>query len=392
MATQRPSMRDRIKEQAKTATTEGASYLILPPGKKVNFFNPKEGDFEIDMIPYEDSNGELQPYRRYKVHGGIGAEDNKYVCPTTIGKPCPICNARKEMAKSKSGDADLIKSLTPKERVLTQQIDLLDKKDDSVQLWDASYHAFVKDLLKAIDTAENSASTRKRSLPHAGFAELQGGQTLLVKMEESAKIKKFYQAVRIDAADRDDYGEEILDEVLNLDECLKILDYETLDAIFLELDPADQGSGRKREESTDEKTTGRTRGARGAAKEEEPPTRSRTRGVAKEEPQGEESEPAPAATSSRRRGATPPAEDPPPAATSSRRRGATAEPAQEEAPSGRRTRGAAAPEKDDRCWVEGGTFGKDCDTHLAEAPEPNCYDCPEETWTACKAAQDALNK
>jgi hypothetical protein len=40
--------------------------------------------------------------------------------------------------------------------------------------------------------------------------------------------------------------------------------------------------------------------------------------------------------------------------------------------------------------VDGGKFGVDCDTHLAEAPEPNCYDCPEATWTACRAATDAL--
>jgi gp32 DNA binding protein like len=378
---QRPSMRDRIKEQAKNSTTEGAGYLILD--KRVTFFNPKAGDFELDFIPYENADGDLEAYRRFKVHSNIGIDDNKYVCPTSIGKPCPICDERKQMAKSKSGDSEIIKALNPKERMLFQCIDLLDKRDDSVQLYDASFHAFGKQLLKAIDTAENSTSSRKRSLPHAGFAELEGGQTLMVTMEESAKIKNFFNATRIDAENRAPYGDEILDDVLNLDNVLKILGYEELEAIFLELDASEQGSMRKKAEE-EKAPAGRAGRTRGAAAEEEPPARSRTRGAA--------AEPAPA--TSRRRGAA--AAEPelaPAPAVSSRRRGAAVEaPVEEVAPAGRRTRGAEPAAQDTRCWVPGGVFGKDCDTHVGELPENNCYDCAQETYTQCKAAQDAQTK
>lgn len=396
------SMRDRIREQAQTATSEGAGYLKLT--KSIKFFNPKEGEFELDVIPYENADGDLEPFRKFKCHSGIGAEDKKYVCPTTFAKPCPICDERKKMAKSANSDPELIKALNPKDRILMFVIDLTDKKNDSVQLWDASYHAFVKDLLKAIDTAENSMSKRKRSLPHAGFAELAGGQTLLVTIEESPKIKKFYQATRIDAADRDDYEEAILDETFNLDECFKVLSYDELEAIFLELDPEDQGSNRTRQEKKEEKAPSRRRGH--DVEEEEAPAPSRRRSNKEELMESptptrrrattpEPEEEAPVVT--RRRSAAPPKEEEavetdPSATVAIRRRGANPKPEEvvEEAPVRRR---GARPEPvapAGKCWVKGGVFGVDCDTYTADAPEPNCYDCPEDTWKACKEAQIKL--
>lgn len=421
-------MRDRVRQDAQKATTEGASYLKLP--RKVNFFAPKAEEYELDFLPYENEKdkhpkgyekGELIPYLRFKVHSGIGAEDNKYVCPTSIGKKCPICEERNRMAKSANGDSDIIKALTPKERTLFQVIDLEDEKK-GVQLFDHSYHLFAKRLLGDIDSAENSTGKKKKSLAHAGFAELEEGQTLSVRfIEKKMGTNKFYEVDRIDAEDRDPYEEDILDDVLNLDDCLKVLPYDELEAIFLELDPEEQGNSRKREKD-DEEDKGSRRSRKEKGDEEEPPSRSRRGRSSEKDEEPEE-------TPSRSRRSKPAEDEDPEEKPARSRRGAAKEDKEEEPParsrrskpaddepeekSSRRSRSAAKDEEPEEkssrsrrgeakeenlCYVEDGVFGKDCDTHTDDnggkaygekGHIPNCYDCPEATWKKCKAAQVA---
>jgi hypothetical protein len=392
MAT-RPSMRDRIREQAQQSTNEGASYLKLT--KKMSFFSPKAEEYEIDVIPYVNGNDELEAFKRYKIHVGIGAEDRKYVCPTSFGKKCPICDERARMNKSASADPDLIKALAPKERTLFQIIDLKEEKK-GIQLFDHSYHLFAKKLLGDIEKSVNSTSTRRRSTAHDGFAELEGGQTLIATfIEKKMGSNKFYECDRIDAEDREDYDEKILEDGINLDECFKLMDYETLEAIFLELDPEDQGAGRVREEKKEDKTASR-RSKKDEEVEDEPVSRRKAK---KEEV---EDEPAPTRRRGKKEEVEEEVEEEKP--VSSRRRGKATEEVVEEteeepeeqpvvASSRRRgrTEEKVEPAKG-KCYVPGGVFGKDCDTHTDDAPAPNCYDCPEDTWKACKEAQVAMNK
>lgn len=404
---QRPSMRDRIREQAQNSTTEGASYLKLP--KKLNFFSPKADEYELDVIPFENTNanhpkgyevGELVPFVRFKIHAGIGAEDRKYVCPTSIGKACPICNERNRMAKNSNSDPDLIKALQPKDRMLFLVIDLKEEKK-GVQIFDHSYFLFGKKLLADIDRSENSQGGRRRSTAHAGFAELEGGQTLIATfIEKKMGSNKFYECDRIDAEDRDNYDESILDDTVNLDDCLKVLDYAALEAIFLELDPEEQGSSRKREEKEEPKSK---RSKKEEVEDDDEPAPSRRRGkveeVEEEAPvrkrsakkeEAEEDEPAP--PTRRGRKAEPEAEEDEPAPTRRGKKEVVEE--EEEAPVRRRGKKEVVEDDDNasKCWVKGGVFGRDCDKHLEDAPAPNCYDCPEDTWKDCKAAQMKMNK
>lgn len=408
----RPSMRDRVREEAQKSTKEGAGYLNIPKGVKLYQSETAEG-VELDVIPYENNKknhskgyevGELIPYFRFKIHKGIGADDQKYTCLTSFGKKCPICEEVQRMRKSPSGDAEIIKALAAKERFIMQVIDLKDKKNDSIQIWEESYHAFLKKLLADIDAAENSDNSRKRNRAHAGFAELEDGQTLIVDFLEKKGFKGFVEATRIDAENRDPYEESILDETHDLEDCLKVLSYEELEARFLELEPEEQGANRKREEKEEDTGRGSRRGKKEDSEEEQPPSRRRGKTEEKED----EPEPPP----SRRRGKAAeeePEEEKP--AKRSGRRGAAKQEEAEEAPSRSSRRGKLEPEpdveveeppahsrrgapkeekEDNRCYVDGGVFGKDCDSHVAEAPEPNCYDCPEETWKACKEAQQAM--
>lgn len=406
----RQSMRERMREQAEKASSNGPRYIKVPDGVKVSFFQPKEAEFELDFIPYEVTTdhhpkgmkpGDLWAQRSIKVHYGIGADESAYICLKTIGKKCPICEDRADMANDPNADEKLIKDLAPKDRAIYQLIDLNDEKK-GIQIWDYSYHLFEKRLMNDITKTENAAGGRKRSTPHGGFSDLVGGQTLTVSfIEKKMGQNKFFECDRIDAVDRDDYDDFILDEALDLDAIIEILSYDKLKAIYLAVDekdvkkPADGGEAPSRRRGQAEEPPDDTPPARRRGRSEEPPAdepapepTGRARRGRTEEPPVDE----PAPTGRRGRGANtePAAEEPPP---TRRGRGAAAEPA-EEPPPARRSRGAAAEPAEDApasnrprrgaapatppCLAKG-VFGADTDKH------DQCYDCPNEIYDACLA-------
>ena len=382
----RQSMRDRMKEQAEKSQSHGPNYIKIPDNKKISFFQPKEGEFELDFLPYEVTSenhpkgmkpGDLWAQKSIKVHYGIGAEEKSYICPKTIGKKCPICEMRAEMVNDPTADEKLIKDLAPKDRAIYQVIDLADEKK-GVQLWDYSYHLFEKRLLGDINKTENAstASGRKRSsTPHGGFADLEGGQTLIVSfIEKKMGPNKFYECDRIDAVDRDDYDENILDDTLDLDSVIEILEYDKLKAIFLAIDEKDSTAGRKGRDEEPAETSTRTRRGKTEepAEDREPETTSRRGRRSEPEPEEKKDEEAP----SRRRGrSSEPDPEPEPATTrKSRRSEPEPEPEKEETTS--RPRRGAAQSDTPKC-IAGGVFGKDTDSH------DECYDCPDDTYAAC---------
>jgi hypothetical protein len=411
-------MRERAKQAAQKAASGGASYIKLPEGIKVNFFSakvtPDGQEYELDFLPYEVTvanhpdgilPGELWFKKDIKVHYGIGADDKSYICLRTIGEACPICEAQKLLAKDASVSAADAKALLAKDRTIFQLIDLK-AEDKGIQLWDISYHLFTKKLLQDINKTENSQTTRRRTTPHAGFAELDAGQTLFVSFQEKTMpgSKPFPDCDRIDAEDRAPYEENILDEVLDLDSIIEVKTYEELENIFLSGGAAPAEEPHHEAPAATGRAAGGTRGT-AAAPAEEPaaPAGRAARGTRGAAP-AQEPEPAPA-TSGRAargtRGAAAPAEEPAqtagrtgrgtrgtpaaepaPAATSSRTtrgaRGAAAEPAPAAAPAGR-TR-AAAPANP--CPYNF-RYGVDCEL------KDECIDsCPEETWAACKAIKE----
>lgn len=403
------SMRDRAKQAAQKAASGGASYIKLPENVKVNFFSakvtPDGQEYELDFVPYEVTipnhpdgiqPGELWFKKDIKVHYGIGADDKSYVCLRTIGEACPICEAQKLLAKDASVPAADAKALLAKDRTLFQVIDLK-AEDKGIQLWDISYHLFTKKLLQDINKTENSQTTRRRTTPHAGFAELENGQTLFVSFQEKTMpgSKPFADCDRIDAEDRAPYEDAILDEVLDLDSIIDVKTYDELENIFL------AGAPEPEHEAPPAQTTGRAaRGARGATPAQEPEAPATTsrrgaRGVAAQEP-----EPAPAASGRSARGARGAATPAEPAQASGRgargSRGAAAQEPAPEAPPARSTRGARgaaaqepAPVGRTRAAAPANPcpyafqYGVDCEL------KDQCIDsCPEEVWTACKAARD----
>jgi len=99
------------KKQRQAQTQYG--YLNLP--REINVFNPEPGSrVKLDFLPYEVTDarhpdrdnelgvaipGELWYKRPFKVHRNIGAGNETVVCPSSVGKKCPICEYRRNWTR-----------------------------------------------------------------------------------------------------------------------------------------------------------------------------------------------------------------------------------------------------------------------------------------------------
>ena len=380
-------MRDRARERAENREQSGGggTKFNFPDGADVKFFQPKKGVNRLNFIPYEVtvdnhpagvSKGDLWYQRTIWVHYGIGSEEKKYLCLKTIGKKCPICDARAAMIKDADADDKLIDALKPKERELFQVEDLADEKA-GIQLWEYSYHLFGKMLEEEIREGDEEI---------AGFAELVDGKTVKVRFGEKKMGKNtFLEATRIDFEDRDDYDEDILEDVLDLDKILNILSYDKLEAMFLETDPEEEekpAKGAKKSKKDEDEE-----------EEEETPRKKRK---AKPEPEDDEEEEKPV----KRRKTKPEPEDDEEEEEKPKKRKPKPEPEddEEEEPEEKPAKKKKKPEpeddeeedekpakkkkksSDDGVCPEGHEFGTDCDEH------DECFDC--ESWQECKDAQE----
>jgi len=223
------SMRDRVRKRAETRrNTGGLSTLELPEG--VDLYKPEKGTDEFDILPYEVSvdthpevkAGELWYERTYLSHRNIGPDEKTVVCPRTIGKRCPICEEHQRLKRDPNADEEVVDALRAKERELFNVV--LKNGDGSVMVLDISTYLFGKMLEEEI---------RNGDMAVAGFADLQGGKTLKVRWaEKKMGQQKFVEASRIDFIDRDDFGEDVLEAVVDLDKALKIMSYEEIDKLF----------------------------------------------------------------------------------------------------------------------------------------------------------------
>lgn len=264
------SLRDRVRKRAETHKGGNASTVKLPEG--VEWFTPRKGSVVLDILPYRVSidghpqakKGELWYERTFFVHRDIGPEKTQVVCPSTFNKPCPVCEEWRKLRKEEGVDEGTVDALRPKERQLFNVIDV-DKDPDKVLVWDVSFHLFGKLLEQEV---------REGDEDNAAFCELTNGKSLKVRFDEVKNGKyTFMEASRIDFVDREDYGDDVLELVTDLDKTLVIVDGPTLSKMF-------NGGG------TDEPA--------GETREEVPPARSLRRGTKApppEEPPPETDEP-----------------------------------------------------------------------------------------------------
>ena len=239
MARERPKL--SAKKWAETADSGFTPSVVkLPEG--VSFFTPKKaGTYRLEIIPYvvpekpkggpnpNAQGGELHYERTFFSHRGIGADEKSYVCPAkTAGKPCPICEHRKELMRDKDADEDLIKALAPKQRQLWNIYDH-GEPDKGVQVWEVSFHLFGKQLKAAVLNSDEDDKFEY-------FADPEDGMTLRVGMEEkSFGGNTFLEAASISFKPRKTpLSDEILDAAHPLDDLLILFDYDKLKSIFLQ--------------------------------------------------------------------------------------------------------------------------------------------------------------
>jgi len=301
----RSSFSGKVGANAKEKKREASSYgyLALPDGIKLYKPEPGKRAF-IDIIPYEitdekhpdrnDQNeiamvGDLWYKRPFKIHRNVGVDNDTVICPISFGKPCPVCEYQKEL-RDKNGDKEEIKSLYPRSRSLYVIVPINSKEyDEEAHIMDLSDYNFQNMLYDEIEEG---------NIPE-DFCDLESGCTLKVRFssEKIGKGDPFAQASRIDAEERQEqYTEDILDDVPNLDEVLIVLPYKQLQAKFLEIDSEEDTdtdnlkSDEDDEPRTRRKKTTRSRSRSDEEEEEEPRSRTKRKSTRKRDEEEEEEE------------------------------------------------------------------------------------------------------
>ena len=338
-------------------------YLKIPSNIPV-FKEPPGSRVKLDFLPYPvtDPNhpdrddeyntaleGNLWYKRSFRRHRDIGPDDVSLVCPTSVGKPCPVCKARNKLIEDGADWQDkAVKALKWSLRNLYVVLPLKDKDhDEKPHLWDMADYLFQQKLDDELDEDKDFRV----------FPSLDEGLTLGVRFSvETYKGAKYAGTSRIDFYDRRrPYDEDILDEVPNLDEVLIIESYDSIRAMLYDDedrdDPPAEGSSRTRRRPRD-----RQRQEEGP---EQPRRRRRIRTL-KDDP-GDQ----PRSRSRKRR------EEP--EQPRRRRRSRRQEPEPEPEPE---------PKSEGEC-PEGYRFGHDNEEY------PECENC--EVWDACMARLEELD-
>jgi len=241
------SFRGKItKEAQRTDKKGGSSYLKLPEGIKLFKTDEEKRKVKLDILPYvvTDSNhpckdlengiavkGQLWYRRPIKVHR-VGQNNERVICPRSVGKPCPICEYQKKRY-DENAPKEETKTYYPQSRSLYAVIPVDD--GDDIFVLDMADKMFQEPLFKELqDCPENEI-----------FPDLEEGKTVEVKFKWNAPIsgkgKPYPEAVDFTFHARDPYKESILDEVPCLDDILVVKSYNEIKAMFFELDEEPDG-------------------------------------------------------------------------------------------------------------------------------------------------------
>ncbi len=163
----------------------------------------------------------------YWVHR-IGPDNRRYVCPNkSRGKPCPVCEHRAKLRLDPDADEDLVKSLRPSQRQLWLVYDLEDM-NRGVQLVDYSYYHLGEKIKAEIDNADEDDGFEY-------FADLEDGLTAKILFEEEKPYG--FRAASVSFKKRaKQYGYGKADDLPVVEDLLKVLPYDELRKVFLQID------------------------------------------------------------------------------------------------------------------------------------------------------------
>lgn len=212
---------------------------VLRDDVNITIWRPKDGDHEIDIIPYAvgknniegDKPGSVHYTYRYFMHRNIGPANKWVICPLkTYGKPCPICEHRQRMI-DKGADWDkYVKPLFPKERYL-YNIVCYDRGEEKkgVQVWDVSNHYFQKHIIKLSKRPSRGGKQEKQIL----FFDEKDGKSIQFTVEPAQSKEDFPEYIGHCFIDRDyTISDELLDSVHCLDELVQLYSYKELKDLY----------------------------------------------------------------------------------------------------------------------------------------------------------------
>jgi hypothetical protein len=333
----------------------GYGYLLIPNG--VDVFSPEmDSKVDMDIMPYTvtDKNhpdkdveneiavpGSLWYKRPFKTHRSVGANNDTFLCPTTFGKKCPICEYRDKLRKD-GGDEDEIKQTRASDRNLYAIIIKNNKKVDDTKV----HFLDISDYLFQEKFEEQLSDDEKFEV----FPDHQEGFSVRVRFaEDSFGANKFANPSRFDFVDRkEQYDDDILEQIPNLDECFKVLGYDELKAKFFETEPDDD----EEDEKPKTKVRGKVKPSRDEEEDEDEPEEDEDIPENDDDEEEEEEKPQP------------------------RKRKIAGKETKKPAPTPRKPKVLTCPSD----YV----FGKDTDKY------DECEDC--EIWNECIAAKKAAKK
>ena len=274
---------------AKEAQANSYGYLNIP--RKVSVYKAEpDSKVRFDVIPYIitdkrhpdklETDGvalEGDPWykRPFKIHRNIGpGRGQTIVCPTSIGKKCPVCEYRTKLFAE--GDKEEAKIYNVSKRVLYNIIPLEHTKiEEKPHIFDISAAMFQQLLGQELKEKEWAEA----------FPSLEEGYSLYVRFVSKTigTSKPFAEATRIDFEEREHaYDESIMDDVANLDELLIVKTYKELEALLFEIEDEDVADDDIVTEDTEEEPTSARKKKTMQKKEEvdedneEPPKAKRT--------------------------------------------------------------------------------------------------------------------
>lgn len=243
--------------QQDQSTNKFGSILAIPDG--VNTIKiDKACTRRFDIIPYLASS--INPYagategekllyweRTYWRHHNVGAEQIKVICPKTYGGKCPICEEVASLSRDYEINKSIISAIRAKERQLFNVIDL-DDPDKGIQIWEFSFFNFGQKLADQLRADEDDEGEFQ------DFWDLEEGFTLRITFEQGAMGQYHWDTKAIAFKKRaEQYNDDLLDSVHDLDNIPIKMTYAKVNALFLEKEGDDDDtSSRKSKKSEKE--------------------------------------------------------------------------------------------------------------------------------------------
>jgi preprotein translocase subunit YajC len=258
--------------QANAKAAGGVSWqneLKLPEG--IRIWEPdKAGKYKLNMLIYEVKTDQHPDRARkggiwwkypFRVHKNIGVSNRQIICPSSVGKPCPVCEERKRLVDKGYDENKKAIDVLNGQRHVAYNIE--DPEDaDKVVVYASSYGKFGG----ADAGLDKEIAQLPTGDPKITFYDVSDGFTLDARFgEEKFEGRSFFQVNRIDFIKRNDQDEdEVLSKVCCLDELIAsgVMEYDALKAIFLQLDE-DGNSPKGKSQSPSASASGAASGGAG---------------------------------------------------------------------------------------------------------------------------------